>query len=47
MTTPEQPAAPAAPLPMPQQGGAWVRLPDGSLQREAPETEPPNATTEE
>lgn len=45
MTTPEQPATPAETHPMPQQGGAWVRLPDGSLQREAytaqPGDEPP------
>lgn len=31
---------PTPPLPLPQEGGAWVRLPDGSLQRQAePEQE--------
>lgn len=25
------------PQPLPQEGGSWIRLPDGSLVREAPE----------
>lgn len=28
------------PLPMPQEGGAWIRLPDGTLVRETPAEDP-------
>lgn len=30
---------PTTPLPLPQEGGAWVRLPDGSLQRQTDDDE--------
>jgi hypothetical protein len=37
----KKPAARAeTPLPMPHEGGSWIRQPDGSLLREPPKVKP-------
>lgn len=45
MAKPAKPEAPAAPLPLPPHGGAWIRLADGTLVPD-PAEHPPEAGIE-